>query len=46
MVTTSWSSAPPNARKVHNIEQRPTVTLHFNSDRDGTLLEPPPLAHE
>lgn len=25
----------PSARKVHNIEQRPAVTLHFNSDRDG-----------
>jgi PPOX class probable F420-dependent enzyme len=25
----------PHARKVHNIEQRPTVTLHFNSDPDG-----------
>lgn len=25
----------PGARKVHNIEQRPEVTLHFNSDPDG-----------
>jgi PPOX class probable F420-dependent enzyme len=25
----------PDASKVHNIEQRPTVTLHFNSDADG-----------
>ena len=25
----------PHARKVRNIEQRPTVTLHFNSDPDG-----------
>jgi PPOX class probable F420-dependent enzyme len=25
----------PDARKVHNIEQRPRVSLHFNSDRDG-----------
>jgi PPOX class probable F420-dependent enzyme len=25
----------PDARKVHNIEQRPTVTLHFNSDASG-----------
>jgi PPOX class probable F420-dependent enzyme len=25
----------PQARKVRNIEQRPTVTLHFNSDPDG-----------
>jgi PPOX class probable F420-dependent enzyme len=25
----------PSARKVHNVEQRPTVTLHFNSDPDG-----------
>lgn len=25
----------PSAHKVHNIEQRPTVTLHFNSGPDG-----------
>jgi PPOX class probable F420-dependent enzyme len=25
----------PEARKVHNITQRPAVTLHFNSDPDG-----------
>jgi PPOX class probable F420-dependent enzyme len=25
----------PTARKVHNIERRPDVTLHFNSDRHG-----------
>lgn len=25
----------PAARKVHNIEQRPAVTLHFNSDSEG-----------
>jgi PPOX class probable F420-dependent enzyme len=25
----------PGARKVHNITQRPTVTLHFNSDPEG-----------
>jgi PPOX class probable F420-dependent enzyme len=25
----------PGARKVHNITQRPTVTLHFNSDLEG-----------
>lgn len=25
----------PDARKVHNIEQRPAVTLHFNSDPNG-----------
>jgi PPOX class probable F420-dependent enzyme len=25
----------PQARKVGNIEQRPTVTLHFNSDPNG-----------
>jgi PPOX class probable F420-dependent enzyme len=25
----------PHARKARNIEQRPTVTLHFNSDPDG-----------
>jgi PPOX class probable F420-dependent enzyme len=25
----------PSSRKVHNIELRPKVTLHFNSDRDG-----------
>jgi PPOX class probable F420-dependent enzyme len=25
----------PHARKVRNIEQRPTVTVHFNSDPDG-----------
>jgi PPOX class probable F420-dependent enzyme len=25
----------PQARKVSNIEQRPAVTLHFNSDPDG-----------
>jgi PPOX class probable F420-dependent enzyme len=25
----------PHARKVRNVEQRPTVTLHFNSDPDG-----------
>lgn len=25
----------PGSRKVHNIEQRPTVTLHFNSDPAG-----------
>jgi PPOX class probable F420-dependent enzyme len=25
----------PQSRKVHNIEQRPIVTLHFNSGRDG-----------
>jgi PPOX class probable F420-dependent enzyme len=25
----------PDARKVHSVEQRPTVTLHFNSDPDG-----------
>jgi PPOX class probable F420-dependent enzyme len=25
----------PQARKVRNIEQRPTVTLHFNSDPNG-----------
>jgi PPOX class probable F420-dependent enzyme len=25
----------PTARKVHNIEQRPMVTLHFNSDPHG-----------
>lgn len=25
----------PDARKVRNIEQRPGVTLHFNSDPDG-----------
>jgi hypothetical protein len=24
-----------HARRVHNSEQRPTVTLHFNSDPDG-----------
>jgi PPOX class probable F420-dependent enzyme len=26
---------PPASRKVANIEARPTVTLHFNSDIDG-----------
>ena len=25
----------PSARKVHNIERRPKVTLHFNSDAHG-----------
>jgi PPOX class probable F420-dependent enzyme len=25
----------PESRKVHNIERRPTVTLHFNSDPAG-----------
>jgi PPOX class probable F420-dependent enzyme len=25
----------PTSRKVHNIEQRPAVTLHFNSDPRG-----------
>ena len=25
----------PGSRKVHNVEQRPIVTLHFNSDPDG-----------
>lgn len=25
----------PGSRKVHNIERRPTVTLHFNSDSAG-----------
>lgn len=25
----------PSAKKVHNIEQRPKVTLHFNSDPHG-----------
>ena len=25
----------PRSRKVHNIERRPTVTLHFNSDPRG-----------
>lgn len=25
----------PSARKVHNIQQRPKVTLHFNSDPHG-----------
>ncbi|MDQ3988019.1 MAG: pyridoxamine 5'-phosphate oxidase family protein [Actinomycetota bacterium] len=25
----------PGSRKVHNIERRPTVTLHFNSDPAG-----------
>lgn len=25
----------PGARKVHNIERRPTVSLHFNSDSEG-----------
>jgi PPOX class probable F420-dependent enzyme len=25
----------PSARKVHNVEQRPAVTLHFNSDPHG-----------
>ena len=25
----------PTSRKVHNIEQRPLVSLHFNSDADG-----------
>jgi PPOX class probable F420-dependent enzyme len=25
----------PDAHKVHNIEQRPVVSLHFNSDAEG-----------
>jgi PPOX class probable F420-dependent enzyme len=25
----------PHTRKVHNIEQRPTVSVHFNSDSSG-----------
>lgn len=25
----------PTSRKVHNIDQRPSVVLHFNSDPDG-----------
>lgn len=25
----------PTARKVHNIERRPLVTVHFNSDAEG-----------
>lgn len=25
----------PHTRKVHNIEQRPTVSVHFNSDPEG-----------
>ena len=27
--------AEPSSRKVHNIEQRPLVSLHFNSDAHG-----------
>jgi PPOX class probable F420-dependent enzyme len=47
----------PTARKVHNIEQRPKVTLHFNSDPHGgdivviageatVTRERPPSAHK